>query len=88
MSVSGKNAAPPSSGSKDPNMAKLEKSALVLSLKKQVNELRKQSEKRQEEVIDLQRSTKVCVYNELDAQLEAYTDECKRLREKLEESVL
>ena len=36
----------------------------------------------------MQRSTKVCVYNELDAQLEAYTDECKRLREKLEESVL
>ena len=68
-------------------MAKLEKSALVLSLKKQVNELRKQYEKRLEEIADLQKSTKVCVYNELDVQLEAYTDECKRLRDKLEESV-
>ena len=68
-------------------MAKLEKSALVLGLKKQVNELRKQYEKRLEEIADLQKSTKVCVYNELDVQLEAYTDECKRLRDKLEESV-
>ena len=52
-----------------------------------MNELRKQNEKRLEEITDLQKSTKVCVYNELDVQLEAYTDECKRLRDKLEESV-
>ena len=71
----------------DANMAKLEKSGLVLSLKKQVNELRKESEKSQQEIADLQKSTKVCVYNELDIQLETYADECKRLREKLEESV-
>ena len=83
--IPSKNNSPP--GAKDPNMAKLEKSALVLSLKKLVNELRKQYEKRLEEIADLQKSTKVCVYNELDVQLEAYTDECKRLREKLEESV-
>ena len=54
--MSGKNTSTPnntSSGSKDPNMAKLEKSALVLSLKKQVNELRKQNEKSQEEIQDL-----------------------------------
>ena len=77
------------SGSKqiDPNIAKLEKSGLVFSLKKQVNELRKENEKSQQEISDLQKTTKVCVYNELDIQLETYSDECKRMREKLEESV-
>ena len=35
---------------------------------------------------DLKRSTKVCVFNELDAQLEAYSDECKRMRSKLEQA--
>ena len=37
---------------------------------------------------DLKKSTKVCVYNELDVQLEAYSEECKRLRDKLEQSEL
>lgn len=40
------------------------------------------------EVEDLKRSTKVCVFNELDVQLETYADECKRMRGVLEESVI
>ena len=40
-----------------------------MSLKKQVNELRKKDEEMQKEVEDLNKTTKVCVYNELDVQL-------------------
>jgi len=47
-----------------------------MSLKKQVNELRKKDEEMQQEVEDLKKTTKVCVYNELDVQLEAYSYEC------------
>ncbi len=72
---------------KDPIASKLEQNALVLSLKKQVTELRKQNEESKQEINDLKQSTKVCVYNELDVQLEAYSDECKRLRDLLEEAV-
>ena len=35
---------------------------------------------------DLKKSTKICVYNELDAQLEAYSEECKRMRPLLEQA--
>ena len=44
------------------------------------------NKKAENEVNDLKRSTKVCVFNELDAQLEAYSDECKRMRSKLEQA--
>ena len=56
-----------------------------MSLKKQVIELRKKNEGVEAEMADLKRSTKVCVYNELDVQLEAYSEECVRLRERLEQ---
>ena len=51
---------------KDPKMGKLEQNSLVLSLKKQVNELRKKNQDSLQEISDLKKSTKVCVYNELD----------------------
>ena len=59
---------------------------MVLSLKKQINELRSQKEAADQEIADLKKSTQVCVYNELDVQLEAYSDECSRLRRILEQS--
>ena len=65
----------------------MEQSSIVMSLKKQVNELRKKNETVEGEMADLKRSTKVCVYNELDVQLEAYSEECVRLRERLEQQV-
>ena len=72
---------------KDAATIKLEQSALLMSFKKQVAELRKQKEEADIEIEDLKRSTKVCVFNELDVQLEAYSDECKRMRSLLNEAM-
>ena len=47
--------------------AKIEQNALIVSLKKQVMDLRKKNEDQAKEMDDLRKSTKVCVYNELDA---------------------
>ena len=66
--------------------AKLEQGILVVSLRKEIRQLKNRSKKAENEVRDLKRSTKVCVFNELDAQLEAYSDECKRMRSKLEQA--
>ena len=49
--------------------------------------LKKENEKQKSEIEDLKKRNKVCVYNELDIQLETYSDECKRLRKKLEEMI-
>ena len=49
--------------------------------------LKKENEKQKNEIEDLKKRNKVCVYNELDIQLETYSDECKRLRKKLEEII-
>lgn len=49
--------------------------------------LKKENEKQKNEIEDLRKRNKVCVYNELDLQLETYSDECKRLRKKLEEII-
>jgi len=35
---------------------------------------------------DLKKSTKICVYNELDVQLEAYSEECARMRVLLDQA--
>ena len=35
---------------------------------------------------DLKKSTKICVYNELDVQLEAYSEECTRMRALLDQA--
>ena len=49
--------------------------------------LKRDNEKQQSEIEDLRKRNKVCVFNELDIQLETYSDECKRLRKKLEEAI-
>lgn len=59
-----------------------------MTLKKLITTLQKKNEAVNLEMNDLKKSTKVCVYNELDIQLEAYSDECKRLRDKLEQAEL
>ncbi len=47
-------------------MLKFEQSSLVMSLKKQVVDLVKKNEKQEHEIANLKKSTKVCVFNELD----------------------
>ncbi len=69
-------------------MRKFEQSATAMSLKKQIAELRKQNDWQAQEIDELKKSTKVCVYNELDAQLEAYTEECSRLRSLIEQNLV
>ena len=59
-----------------------------MGLKKQINEMKHKNEELQEEIEDLKKSTKVCVFNELDVQLEAYSDECIRMRAQLEKAGL
>lgn len=58
----------------------------MITLKKQVTEQKNKNEKLLKEIDDLNKSTKVCVFNELDVQLEAYTDECTRMRTELEKA--
>ena len=58
-----------------------------MSLKKQIADQRKKNEEQEQEIEDLKKSTKVCVFNELDVQLEAYTDECSRLRSLMEQEL-
>ena len=58
-----------------------------MSLKKQVVDLVKKNEKQENEIANLKKSTKVCVFNELDVQLEIYTDECARLRQMMEDNL-
>ncbi len=48
-------------------MRKFEQSATAMSLKKQIAELRKKNDCQVQEIDELKKSTKVCVYNELDA---------------------
>ena len=70
---------------KKPSAAeKVDQYPLVANLKGKVAELTKKNENLEKQVNDMKMSTKVCVYNELDAQLEIYTKECQRLRQKLE----
>ena len=62
-------------------------SVMIQSLKKQVRELREENEQLKQDQDELKKSTKVCVYNELDAQLEIYSAECSRLRDLLEQTM-
>jgi len=73
--------------SRDRFTLKFEQSNLVMSLKKQIADQRKKNEEQEQEIEDLKKSTKVCVFNELDVQLEAYTDECSRLRSLMEQEL-
>ena len=73
--------------SRDRFSLKFEQSNLVMSLKKQIADQRKKNEEQEQEIEDLKKSTKVCVFNELDVQLEAYTDECSRLRSLMEQEL-
>lgn len=69
-------------------MRNFEQSVTAMSLKKQIAELRRQNDWQVQEIDELKKSTKVCVYNELEAQLEAYTEECSRLRSQIEQNLV
>ena len=60
---------------------------MIKGLRQHIEILKKETEHQQKEIINLKQTKKVCVFNELDMQLEIYQDECKRLREKLEEAI-
>ena len=60
--------------------------AVIVSLKQQLMQARKENKQLQEEMDEMRKSAKVCVFNELDAQVEVYSDECVRLRSLLEKS--
>lgn len=59
----------------------------MVGLRRKVEELMNQKDALLEDMQEQKKATKVCVFNELDAQLEVYADECKRLRAQLEASV-
>ena len=63
-------------------------SHLVGSLKHSIKELKNELKQREEDIDKLKRDTKVSRVNELEVELQAYTDECTRLRHHIEEVML
>ena len=60
-------------------------SHLVGSLKHSIKELKNELKQREEDIDKLKRDTKVSRVNELEVELQAYADECTRLRHHIEE---
>ena len=54
--------------------------ALVQTLKRELMQTRKDNQSLKEEMEDLKKTRKVCVYNEMDTQIQVYSEECFRLR--------
>lgn len=63
-------------------------SHLVGNLKHSIKELKNELKQREEDIDKLKRDTKVSRVNELEVELQAYTDECTRLRHHIEEVML
>ena len=59
---------------------KIEQSAIVLNLRKQMNELRKQKSVVESELESLKRSSQACAFSEMDVEVETYAQECIRMR--------
>ena len=57
---------------------------LVISLKKQLKELKADSQKKEEELENFRKSIKNTRQVEIDTEIKTYIDECQRLRQLLQ----
>ena len=74
-------------GEQAASIGKPVESTLLVTLKKQVKDLKEELMFKHEEVESMRRNTKLTKFQELEVELKAYVDENIRLRSMLEEAM-